>query len=98
VEAVESGRWKKWMVDGQEKLSPEEIFKDEKLTRLITEISGHYTFNSDRVKAEINKLYDNLALSGIDGEKYVIYKIQNAIDHYVECFNLKGLTTKLQKA
>ena len=95
-EAVNSGRWKKWMVDGKDKLAPEEIFKDEKLTLLITEISGHYTFNNDRVKAEIKKLYANLAVSGIDGEAYVVYKIANAIDHYVECFNLKGLTSKLQ--
>jgi len=95
-EAVESGRWKKWMVDGKDKLSAEEIFKDEKLTLLITEISGHYTFNNDRVKKEIQKLYQNLADNGIDGEAYVIYKIQNSIDHYVECFNLKGLTSKLK--
>jgi len=97
-EAVESGRWKKWMVDGKDKLSPEEIFKDEKLTRLIVEISGHYTFNNKRVKQEINKLYENLGINGIDGEKYVIYKIKQSINHYVECFNLEGLTTKLKTA
>lgn len=96
-EAVKSGRWKKWMVDGKDKLTPEEIFKDEALTHLITEISGHYTFNNPRVKAEIAKLYENLKVSGIDGEKYVIYKIQAAVDHYVECFNLKGLTSRLRK-
>ena len=96
-EAVKSGRWKKWMVDGKDKLTPEEIFKDEALTLLITEISGHYTFNNPRVKAEIAKLYENLKVSGIDGEKYVIYKIQAAVDHYVECFNLKGLTSRLRK-
>ena len=95
-EAVNSGRWKKWMVDGKDKLTPEEIFLDAELTRLITEISGHYTFNNPRIKAEISKLYENLAVSGIDGEKYVIYKIQAAVDHYVKCFNLKGLTSKLQ--
>ena len=32
----------------------------------------------------------------IDGEEYVIDKIADSIDHYVECFNLKGLTTRLQ--
>lgn len=53
---MKSGRWKKWMVDGKDKLTPEEIFKDEALTHLITEISGHYTFNNPRVKAEIAKL------------------------------------------
>ena len=97
-ESVNSGRWKKWMVDGKDKLTPEEIFKDEKLTRLITEISGHYTFNNPRVKEEIANLYKNLAVSGIDGEKYVIYKIQAAVDHYVECFNMKGLTSRLKNA
>ncbi|TCS81020.1 class II D-tagatose-bisphosphate aldolase non-catalytic subunit [Pectinatus cerevisiiphilus] len=96
-EAVKSGRWKKWMVNGKDTLSPEEIFRDKKLTLLITEISGHYTFNNDRVKQETTILYENLATSGIDGEKYVIYKIKNSIDRYVECFNLKGLTTKLKK-
>ncbi|WP_173443806.1 class II D-tagatose-bisphosphate aldolase, non-catalytic subunit [Selenomonas ruminantium] len=95
-EAVNSGRWKKWMVDGKDKLTPKEIFQDEKLTLLITEISGHYTFNNERIKNEIRKLYDNLAVSGIDGEEYVIDKIADSIDHYVECFNLKGLTTRLQ--
>lgn len=97
-EAVKSGRWKKWMVNGQDKLTPEEIFQDEALTQQITEISGHYTFNNPRVKEEIARLYKNLAVSGIDGEKFVIYKIQAAVDHYVECFNLKGLTSRLQKA
>ena len=97
-EAVNSGRWKKWMVDGKERLTAEEIFKDAELTQLITEISGHYTFNNPRVKEEIARLYANLAISGIDGEKYVIYKIQASIDHYVECFNLKGLTSKLMRA
>lgn len=97
-EAVKSGRWKKWMVNGQDKLTPEEIFQDAALTQQITEISGHYTFNNPRVKEEIARLYKNLAVSGIDGEKFVIYKIQAAVDHYVECFNLKGLTSRLQKA
>lgn len=97
TEAVKSGRWKKWMVDGKNQLSPEEIFKDKKLTTLITEISGHYTFNNDCVKQEIEKLYKNLSTSGINGEKYVIYKIKDSIDRYVECFNLRGLTSKLMK-
>lgn len=95
TEAVKSGRWKKWMVDGKDKLSPEEIFKDKKLTTLITEISGHYTFNNDYVKQETQKLYKNLADAGIDGQTYVIYKIRASIDRYVECFNLTGLTAKL---
>lgn len=97
-ESVQSGRWKKWMVDGKDQLLPEDIFKDEKLTQLIIEISGHYTFDLPRVKEEISRLYQNLAVSGIDGEKYVIYKIQASVDHYVACFNLTGLTSKLKES
>lgn len=95
TEAVKSGRWKKWMVDGKDKLSIEEILEDKELSRLITEISGHYTFNNPLVKAEIAKLYDNLSQSGIDGERYVVNKIKDSIDNYVKAFNLEGLTSKL---
>lgn len=95
TEAVKSGRWKKWMVDGKDKLSIEEILEDKELARLITKISGHYTFNNPLVKAEIAKLYDNLIQSGIDGERYVVNKIKDSIDNYVKAFNLEGLTSKL---
>ncbi|MEN8078563.1 class II D-tagatose-bisphosphate aldolase, non-catalytic subunit [Clostridioides difficile] len=97
-EAVKSGRWKKWMVDGKDKLSFEEIMSDDKLTYLITEISGHYTFNNDSVKAEIQNLFYNLSKASIDGEKYVINKIKDSIDKYVKCFNLEGFTSKVLNA
>lgn len=97
-EAVKSGRWKKWMVDGKDKLSFEEIMDDAKLINLITEISGHYTFNNDSVKAEIQNLFNNLDKVGIDGEKYVINKIKDSIDKYVKCFNLEGFTSKVLNA
>ena len=94
-EAVKSGRWKKWMVEGKDKLSFEDVLKDEELTYLITEISGHYTFNNDSVKSEIQNLFNNLNKVNIDGEKYVIYKIKDSIDRYVECFNLEGFTSRV---
>jgi len=94
-ESVKSGRWKKWMVEGKDKLSFEDVLKDEELTYLITEISGHYTFNNDLVKSEIQNLFDNLNKADIDGEKYVIDKIKDSIDKYVKCFNLEGFTSKV---
>lgn len=94
-ESVKSGRWKKWMVDGKDKLSFEEIIKDDEMTYLITEISGHYTFNNDSVKAEIQNLFNNLHKVGINGEKYVIDRIKDSIDKYVKCFNLEGFTSKV---
>lgn len=94
-EAVKCRRWEKWMINGEEKLSSEEILKNEKLTREITEISGHYTFNNENVKTEIAKLYGNLNKANIDGEKYVIDQIKNSVYRYVKSFNLEGLTSKI---
>ena len=44
--------------------------------------------------APFNDVYTLTVMA--DGEEYVIDKIADSIDHYVECFNLKGLTTRLQ--
>lgn len=96
-EAANSGRWRKWMVDGKDKLTPKEVLADVNLTHLVTEISGHYTFHNDRVKKEVQNLYKNLKSCGIDGEKYVIDQLIGSMDRYVRCFNLEGLTSKLQK-
>lgn len=97
-DAVKSERWRKWMVGDKINISVEDALKDKELTYMITEISGHYTFNNDEVKAEINNIYENLGSVGIDGEKYVINKIKDSIDRYVKCFNLEGLTTKVLKS
>lgn len=94
-EAVKCRRWEKWVVGDTASKAAEEILKDKKLTKQITEISGHYTFNNDIVKAEIESLFSNLAEAGIDGEKYVVYKIQESIDRYVQCFNMEGFTSKI---
>lgn len=94
-EAVKSLRWKKWMVGDKANLSFEEVLKDKELTHLITEISGHYTFNNNAVKLEIKNLFNNLSKAGVNGEEYVIDKIKDSIDKYVKCFNMEGSTSKL---
>jgi D-tagatose-1,6-bisphosphate aldolase subunit GatZ/KbaZ len=96
-ESVRTERWRKWMVDNRSKLSVEEVLMDMDMVAEITEIGGHYTFDSDSVKLEIQKLYQNLREAGIDGESFVINSLKKALDRYVECFNLGGLTTKIME-
>ena len=71
--------------------------KVENIINTITDISGHYTFNNDNVKKEIENLFENLAEAGVNAEEYVIYKLKESLDRYVECFNLKGYTSRLKK-
>ncbi|KGP72687.1 class II D-tagatose-bisphosphate aldolase non-catalytic subunit [Pontibacillus yanchengensis] len=95
--AIASGRWKKWMVDEEQKnLSTQEIIDNPELSEEILDIAGHYTFNNTEVKEEINKLYANLSKNNVDGQRYVIDHIKRPIREYAECYNLKGLTTRIQ--
>ncbi|EEY33853.1 class II D-tagatose-bisphosphate aldolase non-catalytic subunit [Pseudoleptotrichia goodfellowii] len=96
-EAVASRRWEKWMTDDTVSKSTEELLRDENIINTITDISGHYTFNNDNVKKEIENLFENLAEAGVNAEEYVIYKLKESLDRYVECFNLKGYTSRLKK-
>lgn len=98
--AIESGRWKKWMVGNQRDLTVDEILNsnDENLKLEILDIAGHYTFNYDEVKEEIEKLYNNLKSNNIDGNRFVIDHIKRPIRDYVECYKLKGVTTRIKEA
>lgn len=93
---IECERWRKWMVDDQKDITIEEIKKDSELQMEILDIAGHYNFNNQRVIDEITKLYENLNSCGIDGNRYVVDYIKRPIRDYSECYNLRGLTTKVK--
>ena len=98
LHAIKSERWRKWMIGEQTKLTVEDILRDgqEELQNEILDIAGHYTFNDPEVKLEIEKLYENLAKKNIDGHRYVIDHIKRPIRDYVECYKLKGVTTRIK--
>lgn len=95
--AIKSGRWTKWMVGNQKNLTADQIMADDELTEEILDVAGHYTFNDDEVKVEIEKMYNNLAAHNIDGQRYVIDHIKRPIRDYAECYNLKGATSRIKK-
>ncbi|CQR25806.1 Tagatose 6 phosphate kinase [Streptococcus varani] len=98
IKAIESERWRKWMVGEQKDLTVEQILSgDKKLQEEILDIAGHYTFNDDTVKTEIEKLYANLSAHDIDGQRYVIDHIKRPIRDYAECYNLKGVTSRIKQ-
>ncbi len=96
--AIKSERWRKWMVGEQKELTVSQIMdqNDAQLQSEILDIAGHYTFNDDEVKAEIEKMYANLKMHNIDGQRYVVDHIKRPIRDYAECYNLKGVTTRIK--
>ena len=97
VHAIKSERWRKWMVGDQVNLTVEEILNgDLALQEEILDIAGHYTFNDEEVKTEIEKLYTNLSKHNINGKRYVIDHIKRPIRDYAECYNLKGVTSRIK--
>ena len=97
VHAIKSERWRKWMVGDQKELTVAEIMQDKALSDEILDIAGHYTFNDDEVKNEIATLYANLEKHNIHGQRYVIDHIKRPIRDYAECYNLKGVTTRIKQ-
>lgn len=97
VKAIKTERWRKWMIGEQRNLQVDEILKDKELSLDILDIAGHYAFNDTDVKRELDILYENLAKHHIDGQRFVIDHIKRPLQQYVECYNLKGVTSRICK-
>ena len=95
--AIKTERWRKWMVGDQKQLSVAEILADDKLSLEILDISGHYVFNDEEVKKEVNTLYENLNKFHIDGQRFVVDLIKRPLQQYAECYNLKGVTSRVKR-
>ena len=98
VKAIKTERWRKWMMGEQRNLQVEDILKDEALSLEILDISGHYAFNDEDVKKELQQLYANLSKFHIDGQRFVVDHIIRPLQQYTECYNLKGVTSRIRKA
>ena len=94
--SIYSMKWKKWLTDEVDMSNLETL--DEATKLQITELCGHYTYSTPEVEQEIEKLYSNLAIINIDGRRYVIDKLKEEMEKHVRCFNLEGLTTKIENA
>lgn len=79
-------------------LQVDDILANEELSLKILDVSGHYAFNDPEVKVQVQKIYRNLAAQDIDGQRFVVEHIKRPIKQYVVGLNLKGVTTRIEKA
>ncbi len=97
--SVRCGRWRKWMVDPAVRdMEPDQVLLNPDLAAVITENSGHYTYEDPSVRAEIDKMSANLKSKFIDVEEYVVKKLWDSVDRYAYAFNLWGRTGKIRRA
>ncbi len=95
--AVETGRWRKWMVGNQATLEVEDVLKDDELTHQIADISGHYTFEKKDVALALKTMLDQLERSNVPARRFVVDNLKRSIGRYVSAYNLRGLTSKLRE-
>ncbi|MCO7124476.1 class II D-tagatose-bisphosphate aldolase, non-catalytic subunit [Sporolactobacillus shoreicorticis] len=94
--AIDCQRWRKWLEGDQKNISIEQVKADTELTAKILDNAGHYTFNDEEVKAEINQMLTHLSSQSIDGDRFVVDRIKRSINNFVEAYNLEGVTSRIR--
>jgi tagatose-1,6-bisphosphate aldolase non-catalytic subunit AgaZ/GatZ len=97
-QALESGRWRKWLGPSEQKVGEEALLSDAAMRRRLVEVSGHYTFHLENVRQARARLYENLKNAGLsaDPHREVLEAVKGSIEHYVEALGLEGLTSELR--
>jgi tagatose-1,6-bisphosphate aldolase non-catalytic subunit AgaZ/GatZ len=92
---IRSGRWKKWLHDGE---NPDDFFANSPERRdWLIRTCCRYIWEDTEVLAERAKLYHNLSMQGIEADAIVESKIESAMDRYFCKFNLTGLNYLLKE-
>lgn len=91
---IESGRWKKWLHQGE---SAEDFHKNApERKKWLIQTGARYIWQKPEAVVARNILYDNLSSNGIDAEEIVLSYIQRDMDKYYNAFNLVNLNNYLQ--
>jgi D-tagatose-1,6-bisphosphate aldolase subunit GatZ/KbaZ len=90
---VESGRWEKWLLSGEEGKDFTEFSSERKDWLLKT--GSRYIWTNQEVVAARKRLYNNLTGEMDDPHEYVVEKIAQSVEKYIKAFNLQNSVTTL---
>jgi hypothetical protein len=90
---IKSGRWKKWLQDGEDPDNFYSVSPDRQ--KWLIKTGCRYIWEDPEVISVRNLLYRNITLQGIDAQGVVESSIENAMDRYFYRFNLTGLNELL---
>ena len=83
---INSGRWKKWLLEGEDGNDFYSIGKERQLWLIKT--GCRYIWTKPEVEVARTKLYSNLERNGIKAEEIVLSRIEKSMDKYFYSFNL----------
>ncbi|MFN2199777.1 MAG: class II D-tagatose-bisphosphate aldolase non-catalytic subunit [Caldilineaceae bacterium] len=83
---LNSGRWKKWLQPDEVSLPFQNLSEERRLWLVRT--GARYIWTERNVLAARERLYENLGEVLPDPNAYVVERIVESIDHYVNSFNL----------
>lgn len=83
---IDSGRWKKWLFPEEKGLSFEELPQERR--EWLTQTGARYVWSQPEVRQARTRLYENLRGVISDPHAWVVGRIQQAIDRYIEAFHL----------
>jgi D-tagatose-1,6-bisphosphate aldolase subunit GatZ/KbaZ len=90
---IKSGRWRKWLTDNE---NPDDFYGNSPVRQeWLIKTGCRYCWEDPEVLAARSKLYQNIALQGMDPVAMVESKIESAMDKYFYKFNLVGLNDLL---
>jgi len=90
---VESGRWKKWLHDGESKDDFYSITPERR--QWLIKTGARYIWQKPETLASRGVLYENLNNNGIDAETILLSNIEKDIDKYFVAFNIVNLNKYL---
>jgi D-tagatose-1,6-bisphosphate aldolase subunit GatZ/KbaZ len=90
---VASGRWRKWLQQGESGDNFYSIAYDRQ--EWLVKTGCRYIWENTEVIASRTRLYHNMALNGVDGEEVVLSYIEKSMDKYFHKFSLVDLNDLL---
>lgn len=92
-EVIRSGRWKKWLTEKESFLEFDQLPIERRKWLLGT--GSRYVLSGSELIETRTILQENLERYGIDVEKTIMTQLVDVLWKYVNAFNLKDLTSKL---
>jgi len=91
--------WKKWLTEDLKKLPTSKIETDPEIRLLIARVCGHYVYDIPQVIEARKKLYNNINKFKLaeNAETFVVEKVRDSIEFYMEHFLLKAVNAVLKE-